>query len=373
MAERFEITDAERGLESAPPTQQAASPDVQAAALKREEHWLAQATRRIEAIEAGNAKPGWKLTQAVIDDLYFSDEAADPRDYDPFDISVGAIITWELIEKDMDQGINYAWSREDYVLGELIYPGTPKERRTAVKTDKTIRWRNKQIAKEAREQLDAIAKQQKRGEDQTKSQEKLDGLRQELHENNDELIKRAETPEEFEEAMSNIETDQSLGGDDDGAQFNELGQQYDKKKDWIREDAERRPNSPVSQLRHIRNKATEQSIGVADEPEDVRSAGLSEVDKAIIRDNARKYAQDNAPSGFDLVSVDVQFNDTSKGRFMTHKEVFVEVVVTAHYEGGIDERGLPSKKTAKWKSGPNALMKYPDPKRRPVKKVPYEY
>jgi hypothetical protein len=373
MADRYEISDAERGFESGPKRQQVSSPDARAVAFEKEKHWLSQATKRIEEIEAGNARDGWKLTQAIIDDIYFSFEGADAPKDDLSDISVGAILTWELIEKDMDQGINYSWSRNDYVLGDLIYPNTPIERRTPVKTLKTIRWRNKEIAKEVKRELTKQAEQQLRGEDEEKSQEKIERLRDELHENNDVLIERAETPEDFEEAMSNIATDQALGGDDEGEQFREVGRRFEKKRDWVGEAAEDRPDSAVNKLRHIRNVATEQSLGADDEPEELEAGGLSEADKAIIRDKARQYAQDNAPPRFRLVSVDIEITDLGEGKYLVHKAALIDVEVTAHYEGGINERGLPDKQTESWKFNPNKLMRYPWPKRSPVKKAPYKY
>lgn len=373
MTDRFEISDAERGLESAPQKAQVSSPDAHADAIEKEKHRLSQAEKRIEAIEADNAKPGWKLTQAVIDDLYFSFEGADPSDYDLFDLSVGAIITWELIEKDMDQGINYSWSREDYVLGDLIHPGTPKERRVPVKTIKTIRWRNKEITKEVKSELNRLAEQQLRGDDEEKSQEKIARLSQELYENNELLIERAETDEDFEEAMSNIASTQILGDDDEGETFRELGRQYEKKRDWIQEASRKRPDSVVNKLRHARNAATEQSLGVDEGSDDFDTYRLTDEDKAIIRDNARKYAQEHAPPGFRLVSFDVRFDELGKGPNLTHAAAMIDVEVTANYDGGIDDRGLPVNKTNSWIFNPNKLLRYPWPERGPVEKVPYQY
>lgn len=373
MTDHYEITDAERGLESAPKKERSAPVVTYADVIEKEKHWLSQAEKRIEQIESVNAKPGWKLTQAVIDDLYFSFEGTDPANYTIFDLSVGAIVTWELIEKDMNQGINYSWSRQDYVLGDLVQPHTPKERRTPVKTIKTIRWRNKEIVKEVKSELENMAEQQLRGDDEEKSKEKIARLRRELHENNDTLIERAETDEEFEEAMSNIETGQSLGDEDEGEQVGELAQQYDKKRDWIREAAEKRPDSVVNKVRHLRNVGTEQMLGVDEELHEVDNGGLSSDDKAIIRDNARKYAQKNAPPGSSLVSLDVQFVDLRQGRYTAHAAALIDVEVTANYDGGIDDRGLPVTATKSWTFNPNELLRYSRPERRPIEKVPYQY
>jgi len=373
MTEGLEITDAERGLESAPQERKMPRAGAHTDAIEKKKHLLSQAEKRIEEIEASNAKPGWKLTHAVIDDLYFHFEAADPSHYDNFDLSVGAIITWELIEKDMDQGINYSSSRNDYVLGDLLTPGMPKERKTPVKTTKTIRWRNKEIAKELKRELDKLAEQQLRGEDEEKSQEKIAQLRDEINENNDLLIERAETDGDFEEAMSNIATDQHLGGDDEGEQFRDLGRQYEKKRDWTREAQEKRPDSTVDKLRHVRNVAKEQALGVGDEQVEIETGGLSEEDKAIIRDNARKFAQQKAPPGSRLASVDVQIIDLSQGNQLVHAATLIEVEVTAYYEGGMNEQGLPATETKSWSFNPNVLLRYPGRERRPVGPPPRKY
>lgn len=374
------ITDVERGLETPPTTtgdgaqigktQQATqsatstkAPDIFDFARSR----LGQIKQQIVTIESAHAKPGWKLSYVTVDDFYFPLEGTNPATNDPFDVSISAMVTYEKIEKDMDQGINYSWARHDYNFGELIYPNQISGRKP-VMSSKMLLEQDQEVKRRLTEENKHQANKQLLGVDDPEADsQRTAEIVEELRETTKELIKRAETEEDFSQALSNISLLQ-LHGDDAVDLTNELKQSYDKKRDWIRQAAADRPNSVINKQRYFRNQVIEQGLGIGDTELQGVPRLYTDEEKSAIGDKARQKARDQAPPGFQLNTCEVKFNETEVYKYVETSMMPIEVEVIATYEG-IDARGLAVSETVSWIDSPKVLLDYPNANRRPIQKV----
>ena len=304
------------------------------------------------------------MSYVTIDDIYLPFEGTKSSTIDPFDVSVSAMVTYEKIKKDMDQGINYSWARHDYNVGELLYPNQVSGRRP-VKTNKMLKEQSEnlksQLADEYRKQSEA----QLLGLDDEKSDQRRKEVTDALEETTDEMIDRAETDDDYKDAVSNVAVLQESG--DPERLYKKVRKTYDEKRDWIRQAAEDRPDSVVNKMRYYRNQATEQALGSGEEGLVVAPKSYTDEERSAIRDKAREKAQAEAPPGFQLTSVDVKFPEAGAARGSMLSIVPAEVEVTATYEG-IDARGLPATKTLDWTDSPKLLLEYPNRNRRPIQK-----
>jgi len=375
LADQGRISDVERGLESSPGSHRdygrQTGPSEGASSGRKPnifdfvESKLDQIKQTITSKEQAHAKPGWLLSSVAVDDIYLPFEGTKSFTIDPFDVSVSAMVTYEKIEKDMDQGINYSWARYDYNVGELLYPNQVSGRRP-VKTNKMLKEQSEtlkaQLADEYRKQSQA----QLLGLDDEKAGQRRKQITDALEETTDEMIDRAETDNDFKDAVSNVAVLQESG--DPERLYGKVRKTYDEKRDWIRQAAEDRPDSVVNRMRYYRNQATEQALGTGEEGLVVAPKSYTDEERSAIHDKAREKAHAEAPLGFQLTSVDVKFPEAGAARGAMLSIVPAEVEVTATYEG-IDARGLPATKTVDWTDSPKLLLEYPNRNRRPIQKI----